>query len=113
MERCHPRVFRRDGTSGIVKTTGQMKTPCMSRYIKKIIIPFVMQKREALKLDKSHPALALFDCFRGQTTAEIMSLLERHNIVPAQIPPIANCMDKLQPMNISMNKPMKDEPSHF
>jgi len=55
-----------------------------------------------------HMACALIGMrFGGQTTAEIVSLLGRHNIVSVQIPP--NCMDKLQPMDISMNKPMKDE----
>ena len=55
-----------------------------------------------------HMACALIGMrFRGQTTAEIVSLLEHHNIVSVQIPP--NCMDKLQPMDISVNKPMKDE----
>ena len=79
----------------------------MKRYIDKIIVPFITKKREALKLGKSHPALAIFDGFRGQTTPVIKSLLQRHNIISVQVP--ANCTDKLQPMDISVNKPMKDE----
>ena len=78
----------------------------MKRYVEKIVVPFLSQKREALKLAKSHPALALYDCFRGQTTDEFKSPLEKHNIVTVPIP--ANCTDKLQPMDISINKPMKD-----
>ena len=79
----------------------------MKRYIEMIFVLFVARKREALDLDDSHPALVLFDCFRGQTTPDIMSLLEKHNIISLQIP--ANCTDKLQPMDISVNKPLKDE----
>ena len=77
----------------------------MKHYIERFIIPFITQKREALKLDISHQALALFDCFRGQTTACIEALLEENNIVSVQIPP--NCTDKLQSMDILVNKPMK------
>jgi len=38
---------------------------------------------EALKLDKSksQPPLALFDCIRGQTTAEIVLLFEYQNSI--------------------------------
>jgi len=79
----------------------------MKRYIELIIVPFISQKREALRLQKTHPALAIFDCFRGQTTADILSLLEKHNIVAVRVP--ANCTDKLQPLDVSINKPMKDE----
>ena len=59
-----------------------------------------------LDLDLSHTALVLFDCFLGQTTAAIQSLLQKNNIVAVQIPP--NCTDKLQLMDVSINKPVKD-----
>ena len=70
------------------------------------LVPFLSQQREALGLPKSHSALAVYDCFRGQTTAEFKSLLEEHNIITIEIP--ANCTDKLQPMDIAVNKHMKD-----
>ena len=76
------------------------------RYIEKIIVPFVIQKRKALKLEASYPAVTIFDGFRGQTTNDIRALLNTHNIVPMQLPP--NCTDKLQPLDVSINKPMKD-----
>ena len=47
----------------------------MKRYIKKVIIPFVKQKREALKLEATHPALALFDGFKCQTIEMIQVFL--------------------------------------
>ena len=77
----------------------------MKRYIDRIVAPFVTQKCEALHLDDSQPALAIFDCFRGQTT--LLNLLEEHNIVVVMVP--ADCTNKLQPLDVSMNKPMKDE----
>ena len=79
----------------------------MKRYVDKVIVPFLDEKRAALKLDKTHPALAIFDCFRGQTTPESYSLFEKHNIIFVQVP--ANCTDKLQPLDVSVNKRIKDE----
>ena len=78
----------------------------MKLYIDNIIVPFVTQKRQKLKLRFNHPAIAIFDNFHGQTTVDILSHLKSHNIVPLQLP--ANCTDKLQPLDISVNKPMKD-----
>ena len=37
-----------------------------------MVVPFVTQKRATLNLDRSHPALALFDGFRGQTTDAVL-----------------------------------------
>ena len=70
-------------------------------------MPFVSCKREVLKLDKDRPALAIFDSFKGQTTPAFYSLLQSHNIIAVQVP--ANCTDKLQSLNVSLNKPVKDE----
>ena len=78
----------------------------MKRYVDKIIVPFLTQKRKALKLEASYPAIAIFDGFKDQTTNDIHALLNSHNIIPMQLP--ANCTDKLQPLDISINKPMKD-----
>lgn len=76
----------------------------MKRYIEKVIVPFISKKRESLKLNKDR---AVFDCFKGQTTPAIHALLENHNIITVKVP--ANCTDKLQPLDVSLNKPMKDE----
>ena len=98
----HKLTFLRSGTSGIRRITGQIKTLCIA--ILRRLFHFI-EKRIALKLPTTHLVLVLYDCFRRQTTAEIKSLLEK-NIVPVQIP--ANCTDKLQPMDVSVNHPMKD-----
>ena len=66
----------------------------MKRYIEKIIVPFVRQKRQELKLEDHYPALAIYDGFRGQTTEDISAMLAENNIKTVQIP--ANCTDKLQ-----------------
>ena len=63
-------------------------------------------KRQELQLPKDHPALVLFDVFKGQTTPSIQRLLQESNISFVLIP--SNCTEKLQPLDISINKPMKD-----
>ena len=62
-------------------------------YLENIIVPFISEKRKALKVDECHPALVLFDCFWRQTTTEFHLLLQRHNICFVQVPP--NYTDRL------------------
>ena len=69
--------------------------------MEKTVVPFLNKKRVALKLNKIHPALAIFDCFRKQTTPELFSLFEKCNIIKF------HQTDKLQPLGISVNKPIK------
>ena len=104
--RCHPKVDFPEWWDIWHSENHWSNEETMHRYIEKIIVPFIEKKRIALKLPTTHPALVLYDCFRGQTTAEIESLLEKNNIVTVQIS--ANCTDKLQPMDVSVNRPMKD-----
>ena len=52
------------------------------------------------------PALVIMDNFKGQVTPNINSLLEENNIHVVLLP--ANTTDRLQPMDISVNKPAKD-----
>ena len=105
--RCHPAVTVPQGWDFWHSPNHWSTEDTMVRYLENVIFPFVDKKREELKLEKDHPALAIFDCFKGQTTQRIYNLLEAHNIRVVQIP--VNCTDKLQPMDISINKPMKED----
>jgi len=60
------------------------------------------------ELDQSEtfPAMVLLDAFKGQTTDSTDHLLEQNNISVVNIPP--NCTDKLQPMDLSVNKSLKE-----
>ena len=78
----------------------------MKEYIEHIIVPYVDCKRKALKLTLDHPALAIFDVFKGQQTEDVIRMLEENNIYVVSIP--ANCTDRLQPMDLSANKSLKD-----
>ena len=53
-----------------------------------------------------HPALVIFDCFKGQCVQSIFSLLHANHIFYAIVPP--NSTNRLQPMDLSINKPAKD-----
>ena len=105
--RCHPKVSVPQGWDFWHSANHWSNEETMKRYLQKVVFPYVDQKREALKLEKTQPALALFDCFKGQTTPDMIALLESQHIISVFVP--ANCTDKLQPMDISINKPMKDE----
>ena len=78
----------------------------MIDYIKCIILPYVKETRETLCLASSHPALVLFDCFKGQCQESVFNLLDENNIFYILIPP--NTTDRLQPLDLSVNKPAKD-----
>ena len=77
----------------------------MLMYIAEIIVTFVNRKREDLDLNNDHPALAIFDHFKGQLTDGTRKALEEHNIHSVLIP--AACTGELQPIDISVNKVVK------
>ena len=79
----------------------------MIDYIKRIIIPYVVQTRVKLKLSSDYPALVLFDVFKGQCTDAVYKLLDENNILHVMIP--ANLTDQLQPLDLSVNKPAKEQ----
>ena len=62
--------------------------------------------RSRIGLEDDHPALAIFDHFKGQITVDIMQLLEEHNVHVVKLPP--NCTDRLQLMDLSVNKAAKN-----
>ena len=78
----------------------------MERFIRNIIAPYVEETREKLKLDTTHRALCIFDNFKAQCTDKILQLLEDLNIDTVFVP--ANCSGELQPLDLSVNKPVKD-----
>lgn len=78
----------------------------MVQYFEKIIFPYLAKKKLELKLASDHPSLLIFDNFNGQCTEDILKLLDSKNINVVIIP--ANCTDRLQPLDISVNKAAKE-----
>ena len=71
-----------------------------------MVIPYVNGRRKELKLNANHPALAIFDVFKGQCTERVFRMLEDNNILYVIVP--SNCTDILQPLDLSINKSAKD-----
>jgi hypothetical protein len=76
----------------------------MIQYIEKIIIPYVNKIRDST--GSNTPAMIIMDNFKGQVTVAVNSLLEANSIHVCLLPP--NTTDRLQPLDISVNKPAKD-----
>ena len=75
----------------------------MIRYVDNIIVPFVEQTRELLGEDEA--AVVIMDNFKRYVTPAMTDLLEKHRIHICLLPP--NTTYRLQPMDISVNKPVK------
>ena len=99
-EKCHPTVAFPDGWDIWHSENHWSIEDTTKRYIAKIIVPFVSQKRSDLKLKSTHPTITIFDVFRGQTTEsdDVVALLRQRKIIPVQLP--QNCTDKLQPVDL-------------
>lgn len=104
-DRCHPPVpFPNDWDITHNEKHWSNETT-MLRYIKKIVLPFVERVRHDLGFDEQQAALAIFDCFKGQLTNQVVQLLEEHNIQSVLVP--ANCTDQLQPLDLTVNRVAK------
>ena len=57
-------------------------------------------------LGDDHCALVLFDVFKGQCTPQVFKLLDDDNILYVTVS--SNCTDRLQPLDVSINKPAND-----
>lgn len=70
-----------------------------------MILPYRARIVDEDSLPHDQKMICLFDCFRGQWTDACKEFLKSNNIIAVQVP--ANCTDKLQPMDLSINKPLK------
>ena len=52
----------------------------MEDYLDKILLAYIDRKRSDNKLDKTHPALVIYDTFHGQCTQKILEKLEENNV---------------------------------
>ena len=78
----------------------------MKLYITDVILPYLHQARQKLDLSPTHRALLIFDNFKGKCTEVLLKLLDAENINVVLIP--AKCTDRLQPLDLSINKAAKE-----
>jgi len=76
------------------------------QYIDDILLPYVKQKRKELECPDNQPCLVVFDSFKAQCTATMLSILEENDIFVALVP--TNCNDRLQPLDVSVKKLVKE-----
>ena len=59
-----------------------------------------------MELSSNHPAIVIYDAFRGHRGEEVQSLLAVNNLLSVHVP--SNCTDRLQPLDVSVNKAVKN-----
>ena len=102
--RCHPR-YEFPSNCDITHSPKRWSNEATTiQYIRNIIIPYINNTRDGFKDDT--PALIIMDNFKGQVTSVVTNLLEENNIHVCLLP--ANTTDRLQPMDLTVNKPAKD-----
>ena len=102
--RCHPRYNFPSDWDITHSANHWSNETTMLDYVNKIIIPYVERQRE--NFDPETPALVIMDNFKGQVVPSVTELLESNIIHTCLLPP--NTTDRLQPMDLSVNKPAKD-----
>ena len=66
--------------------------------MRKIIIPYVEEKRRRLHLSNSHPAVLIMDVFKGQMTDAVKKVLKENRILLEKVP--ANLTYLFQPLDV-------------
>ena len=103
--RCHPAVEFPEGWHITHTPNHWCNEQTMITYIQIVIVPYMTEKRRQLGLDAKHTSLVILDEFKGQTTAKVLNLLQRYNLLYVIVPP--NCTDRLQPLDVSVNRAAK------
>ena len=102
--RCHPR-YEFPSDWNITHSPKHWSTEDTTlQYIDNIILPYVAKVRDDVGADTA--ALVIMDNFKGQTTQQVIQRLDDNNILVSWLPP--NTTDRLQPMDVSVNKPAKE-----
>ena len=102
--RCHPHFIFPSGWYITHSSKHWSTEQTMLEYVEHIIAPYVQKVHESFQPDTS--ALVIMDNFKGQITESVSSLLNQCNIHVCLLPP--KMTDRLQAMDVSVNKPAKD-----
>ncbi len=73
--------------------------------MKDYLVEIIIQAQRDLLNEPDTSAVVIMDNFKGQITPDIFQILEKNNIHSCLLPP--NTTDRLQPMDISVNKSVK------
>ena len=75
------------------------------KLLDEIIIPYIKNERERLKLEPSQPALLILDVFSGQMTTPVTDKLAENHIKYVKVP--ANMANLFQPLDLTINRSAK------
>ena len=103
-DRCHPHITFPADWDVFHTNNHWSNTSTVLRFIDKVIIPYLNAKHLELELPISQKALLIMKAHR---TTEVLQKLSESNIIPIYVPP--NCTDRLQPLDLSVNRPLKNE----
>ena len=97
---CLPKAKVPDGWNVTYTPNHWSNEQTMMIYLHTILIPYIEETRAELKLSNTHQALVIFE---GTDNGRLPS---SYNISFVEVP--AHCTDILQPLDLSINKPVKD-----
>lgn len=75
-------------------------------YVKNIILPYIRKVKRREGLSSNQKTLCIFDVFKAQMGDDFLEFLEEKNIKVVYVP--ACCTDRLQPMDVSVQKAVKN-----
>ncbi len=78
----------------------------MLEYVDSVLVPYVKKQRKERRKPKQK-ALLVLDVFAAHRTKPFLDKLKANNILVVFVP--ACCTDKLQPLDLTLNKEYKDE----
>ena len=104
-ERCHPDFnFPSDWDIWHTENHWSNKSTVL-RYIDTVLNPYLTSKCQELELADTHKALLIMDVFKAHRCKKVLQKLDESNVLVVFVP--ANCTDQLQPLDLSVNKPLK------
>ena len=77
------------------------------QFIHNIVVLYAAGVRAQVELPNNHPAIVIYDAFRGHSGEEVQALLFYNHFISVKVP--SNCTDWLQPLDLSVNKALKDQ----
>ena len=105
-DRCHPMYTYPHGFDVFHMPNHWANGETVVGYVKNVILSYVQEIRSQLSSPDQY-GLVIFDVFRGHLVPEVDEVLEENRIMKIIVP--SNCTDRLQPLDLSVNKALKDQ----
>ena len=79
----------------------------MSRYVEKILAPYMRAQRDEPGVSDDVPGHLVMDVYRAHRTPDVLEVIEQAGCKLRFVP--ANCTSEMQPLDVTINKVVKDE----